>query len=361
MKIVVFAGGVGTRLWPLSRKRTPKQFGKIIGEYSTLQETIARLLPRFKPSDLYVATGAGYENIVREQLPQIPHNNFILEPEMRDVGPAIGLVASLLERKFPNDPIAILWSDHLVKKTANFINAILLAEEIITKKRGDFVFIAQKPRFANQNMGWIEIGPRISNKERDTLIYHFRQLKYRPNLEEAQAFFHNQNFVWNLGYFVTTPKHLLSLFKLYLPSMCEQLTKIKNAWGKSMFNKTLNRIYPLLEKISFDDAILSKLNPQGVYVISADLGWSDVGAWESLKEALSKTEDENVTKGKVMLVSSRDCLIFNYKNQMVVGIDLDEMLVVNTDDVLLVCPKTSVPKIKKLVEGLAGTPNEHLT
>src|SRR3989344_1428562 len=115
MKVVIFAGGVGTRLWPLSRKNTPKQFGKLIGDKSTLQEAVARLQPEFNPKDIYVATGKRYQDIVTTQLPKIPRENFIFEPEMRDVGPAIGLVSFLLAQKFPNEPFAILWSDHMVK------------------------------------------------------------------------------------------------------------------------------------------------------------------------------------------------------------------------------------------------------
>ncbi len=122
----------------------------------------------------------------------------------------------------------------------------------------------------------------------------------------------------------------------------------------------MQEIYPTIDKVSFDDAILIKMPVGKAIVVSADLGWSDVGAWESLKEALAQTPDENVTKGKVLLEDSKDSLLFNYADCLIVGIDLDNMLVVNTGDVILVCPKTSVPKIKKLVENLTGTPHEHL-
>src|SRR5947209_4889710 len=120
MRIIVFAGGVGTRLWPLSRKNSPKQFGKIIGDKSTLQEAVYRLQPTFSPSDIYVATGKRYKDIVIEQLPELPKENFIFEPEMRDVGPAIGLATVLLEKRNPDEPIAIVWSDHLVKNIGMF-------------------------------------------------------------------------------------------------------------------------------------------------------------------------------------------------------------------------------------------------
>lgn len=360
MKIIIFAGGVGTRLWPLSRKHTPKQFEKIIGDKSTLQQTVDRLSPEFNPVDIFIATGARYEKIVKEQLLGIPSENFIFEPAMRDVGPAIGLVASLLDKRFPNEPIAILWSDHMVKHIDVFKKSLFFAKNMVEEGVADFVFLAQKARFANQNMGWIQVGNSILEED-GVETFTFQKLLYRPSLEEAEQFFKDKQFVWNLGYFVTTPSYLFSLFKAHVPTMYEGLLELRDSWGQDSFAQKLEKVYPTLEKISFDDAILVKLTSEKVFVISADLGWSDVGAWEALKEALSDKEEENVVRGNTLLEGSRDALVFNYTNQLVVGIDLDRMLVINTDDALLVCPKTSVPKIKKLVEGLAGTPNEHLT
>jgi mannose-1-phosphate guanylyltransferase len=364
MKIIIFAGGVGSRLWPLSRKNSPKQFEKIFGDKSTLQETVERLFPQFAPEDIYIATGEHYEHIVREQLQVLPKENFIFEPEMRDVGPAIGLAASILEKKFPNEPVAILWSDHVVKNGEGFKQVLLKAEKLVTQKHADFVFIGQKPRFANQNMGWIELGAFIQDTDiahTDAQIYSFKQLRYRPTLDEAEKFLTDKNFVWNLGYFVTTPAMLVSLYKKYVPDMHAQLMELKNAWGSKQYSKKLHAIYPTLDKISFDDAILVKLPPNNMYVISANLEWSDIGAWEALKEALATSVEENVIQGDVALEDSADSLVYSFTNQLVVGLDLKEMIVINTGDVLLVCPKTAVPKIKKFVESLTGTSHEHLT
>lgn len=361
MKIVIFAGGVGTRLWPLSRKNTPKQFEKILGDASTLQETVKRLLPEFAEADIYIATGKRYQDIVREQLPAIAPENFIFEPQMRDVGPAIGLVANILAKRFPNEPLAILWSDHLVKHEDTFRTILRKSESLIKEGSADFIFIGQKPRFANQNIGWIEIDTQSDQGDEHMHIHRFKRLRYRPNLSVAKEYVSSQTYVWNLGYFVTTPAFLTSLFRTYVPQMSQTLEKIAGSYGTEHFQKDLDNLYPTLEKISFDDAILEKLRPNNILVVSADLGWSDVGAWEALKEALSEEKDENVTKGNVLLEDSRDSLVFNYGNQLAVGIDLNEMLVINTDDVILICPKTAVPKIKKLVESLAGTAHEKLT
>jgi mannose-1-phosphate guanylyltransferase len=360
VKAIIFAGGVGTRLWPLSRKNTPKQFGKIIGDKSSLQETVDRLLPEISHEDIYIATGKRYEDVITKQLSDIPRENFIFEPEMRDVGPAIGLVAVLLGEKFPNEPVVILWSDHLVKNVQAFKKALISAEDAIKDKRSEFVFIAQKPRFANQNMGWIEVGDELAS-DGEVSTYEFKSFKYRPTLKEAKSFMESDKFYWNLGYFVTTPGYLSSIFKKFAPEMFTKLTEIKEKQGSWEFEKILLEKYSSLEKISFDDLILMKMDKAGILIVACDLDWSDIGAWESLKEALSSSRDENVTKGKVMLEDSKDTLMYSYTDQLVVGIDLSEMLVINTEDVVLVCPKSSVPKIKKLVEKMSETEHEHLT
>jgi mannose-1-phosphate guanylyltransferase len=360
MKVVIFAGGVGTRLWPLSRKNTPKQFEKIVGDKSTLQLAVDRLQPDFKPADIYISTGKKYEEIVRSHLPQIPAENFIFEPEMRDVGPAVGVALGIIAKRHPGEQVAIIWSDHFVKKERRFREVLNFAKDLVVKQENSLILIGQRARFANQNLGWIEFGQE-EGSVRGTKIFRFKRLIYRPSLEDAQKFLESQNFAWNPGYFVTTPKFILSQYEKFAPDLYKGIIEIQAALGKEDYEAVLEKVYPKFAKISFDNAILEKIDTKQVFVIAADLGWSDVGAWEALKEALSKKTDENVTKGKVLVEDSIDNLVFNYTDQLVVGIDLNKMIVINTDDVLLVCPKDSVPKIKKLVESLSGTENENLT
>ena len=361
MKVVIFAGGVGTRLWPLSRKNTPKQFEKIVGDKSMLQIAVGKLFPEFKWEDIYISTGTHYEDLVRQQLPQLPKKNIVVEPEMRDVGPAVGLITSLFVKENPDEPIALLWgSDHLVKKEDLFRSALKAAEKIVLKDPEKIVFIGQKPRFASQNLGYLEFGEETERVD-GMPVFSFAGLKYRPHLSLAEKFLKDGHHSWNLGYFVTTPKFLWRLFEEFSPVLHKKLQEINNSYLTDDYQKVLESIYPTIEKISFDNAILEKLDHKYARVLSVDIGWSDIGAWEALKEALSEKEDENVTKGKVMLEDSTDTLVFNFTNQLSVGIDLEKMLVINTEDVLLVCPKDSVPKIKKLVESLNGTEHENLT
>lgn len=361
MKIVIFAGGVGTRLWPLSRKNTPKQFEKIVGDQSMIQIAVGKLMPEYKWEDIYISTSKDYEKIVRNQLPKLPDGNIIVEPATRDVGPAVGLVTAFFVKRFPDAPFAILWgSDHLVKKEDVFRKALSAAEKIVKKDPDKIVFIGQKPRFASQNLGYIAFGDKLETVD-NIPVHSFTGFKYRPHLSTAEKYLRDGKHAWNLGYFVTTPRFLWSQFEEFVPALFAQLKEINDALDTPDFVKVLEKVYPGIEKISFDNAILERLDKKYGSVISVDIGWSDIGAWEALKEALSESADENVTKGRVMVEDSKDSLVFNYTDQLVVGIDLSEMLVINTGDVVLVCPKTSVPKIKKLVESLAGTPLEHLT
>jgi mannose-1-phosphate guanylyltransferase len=359
MKIVVFAGGVGSRLWPLSRKNTPKQFERILGDKSTLQLAVDRLQPDFDWKNIYVATGKAYVEIVREQLDNVPSENVVGEPVMRDVGPAVGLMAGILNKISPNEPMAILWSDHLVKKEEHFRKILRTAGEIVKKENDKIVFVAQKPRFASENLGWINYGEKSFEKD-EIAFYDFKSCKYRPDIETAQKYLESGQYAWNLGYFVTTPQFLWKQFKHLAPHVHEKLDKIVSKWGTDSFAEGLEEIYPTVEKIHFDNVILEKLDPENAYVISENIEWSDIGAWEALKEALAKREEDNVIKGNALLEDSKDTLVFNFTKQVVVGIDLNDVVIVNTNDVILVCPKTSVPKIKKLVEGLQGTSNEHL-
>lgn len=359
MKAIIFAGGVGTRLWPLSRRKSPKQFEKVIGDKSTLQLAVERLLPDFSWNDMYIATGEQYESIVSEQLPEIPASHIITEPVSRDVGPAVGLVTAVLAKVSPKEPIAIVWSDHLVRKNELFRKILKSSGTMINKRPDKIIFISQKPRFASQNLGWIKFGKTIAKSE-DVDLHSFEQFHYRPDLATAEKFYKNGNYAWNVGYFVTTPHFLWSLYEKFQPEMFDGLSKIHKAYKTKYFKKVVNEIYPHLAKISFDNAILEKIAPTDAYVISENLEWSDVGAWEALKEALQATPDQNVIQGKVLVTDCKDSLIYNYTDQMVVTIDLNGFLVINTHDVVLICHKNSVPKIKKLVENLAQSENDHL-
>jgi len=360
MKFIIFAGGVGTRLWPLSRKKSPKQFERVLGDKSTLQLTVDRILPLSSVDDIYISTGSRYTDLVAKNLENLPKDHIIGEPQMRDVGPAVGLMTAIMSKISPDEPVAIIWSDHIIKQESKFHQSLKAAENLIRQKKAHLVFITQKARFPSQNLGWIEYGDKFSVQDQLN-IYKFQNLTYRPPLNQAENFFKSGHHSWNVGYFVTTARFLWHEYEKLTPGLFQGLAKIQSSYGHQNFSKVLNDIYPKLEKISFDEAILTRLNPKDALVITEELGWSDIGAWEALKEALQTSPEQNVVQGKVLLEGSRDSLIYNYTGQMIVGIDVDGLLVVNTSDVILICHKNAVPKIKKVVEGLSGGENDHLT
>lgn len=362
MRAIIFAGGVGTRLWPLSRKKSPKQFERVIGDKSTLQSTVDRLLPEFKPEDIYISTGLAYEELVAKQLSFIPRGNIIGEPTKKDNGPAVAYAVNYVAKKTGTDePIVILWSDHLVRHVKKFKDALAAAGEVVQQEPDRMIFIGQKPRFASDNLGWIHFGDALRT-DRSFGFHKFLGFKYKPDPALAQTYFKEKTYCWNLGYFVSTPSFLLSLFQRFTPDIYEKAEKICSRIGEKDFEKILKSEYSSMPEINLDNAILEQIDHENAYVMVEDIGWSDVGAWEALKEALEHKREDNITNGKVMLTDSLDNLVYNYDtDKLIVGIDLEDLLVVNTNDVLLVAKKSSVSKIKTLVENFKGTENEELT
>ncbi len=361
MKAVIFAGGVGTRLWPLSRKRSPKQFEAIVDDKSTLQLTFELLCKNLTPDDIFISTGVNYVDQVQKQLPLLPAENIIAEPFKKDVGPAVGLVMAHLTHRHPNEPVIILWSDHLIKKGDTFLQVLKTAEDIIREENNKIVFIGHRPRFASENLGWIEYGNEIKNVN-NTPIYEFSGFKYKPDKDLAQEFFTSGRHAWNLGYWVTTPQFMYGLYKQFAPEIYGHIEEVMKTIGTDTYEQTLKEHYEQMPSIHFDHAIVEKVDPKTAYVMNIDIGWTDIGAWEALKNALEDQKTDNVTSGRVLLQDCEDTLIYNYdKNKLVVCMDLDDFIVINTDDVLLVTKKGSVPKISDLVKSLEGTEHEDLT
>lgn len=288
--------------------------------------------------------------------------NIILEPHKKDVGPAVAYAAGYVSKMSnENEPIVILWSDHIVKHQDKFKEILTASAKLIAKQDDKIIFIGQKSRFASENLGWIQYDKAV--KTVDGIEFRsFTGLKYKPQKDMAQKYFTSDKHCWNLGYFVTTPKNLLSKFEKFAPEISSHLEVILASFGAKSYTEILDKEYDKIPEINFDNAILEQLTSTDAYVVVEDIGWSDVGAWEALKEALETNKSDTVTLGKVKLENSNDSLVYNYEpEKLIVGIDLDEILIVNTKDALLVTRKTSVAKVKAMVESFKGTEHEDLT
>jgi mannose-1-phosphate guanylyltransferase len=360
MKAVIFAGGVGTRMWPVSRTKTPKQFEPLVGDKSTIELFYDQIKGFFKRENIYISTNAKYVSLLKARLPKFPIENLLLEPARRDLGPAVGYTAMILNQIAPREPWAVLWSDDIFKKPRAFIKVLETCENIVSNNPDQVVYIGQKPLFPDQNKGWIHRG--IPIKHHDGIsVYKFLGWHYRPPLETVKKYFRSGRWAVNTGDFVTTPQFVAKLYHQYAPEMFEGLQRIAQTWGKSNHQRVLKNIYPKLEKISVDDLISARVNSRQAVVLVANMGWYGFGDWQAIKEALQESKKDNIIRGLSFDRNSKDSLIYNYTNQLVTTIDLEGMLVVATKDAILVCPQESVPEIKKMLKDFEGTKLEKYT
>jgi len=351
MKAIIFAGGAGTRLWPLSRKNSPKQFGKIFNGKSTLQLAVERINKLFSLQDVYISTNEQYVATVKEQLPKIPLNNIIAEPEKRDVAGAVGYNFVKLRKEGYTGPVAILWADHLIKKPAEFLWALKEGEKIVSRNPKQFAMIGEHPRYAENNLGWIKLGRKIKDK-----LYEFAAWKYRPEQSECKEMYLSREWIWNPGYWVVDLDFTLSLYEKYVPKMYQQLLVIEAALGTIKETRVLKKIYPQIEELHFDNAIMEKIPPSYAVVLTPKMGWSDPGTLYALKEALTEKTVDNLERGLVYNLDTKASLIINEEpNKILATIGLDELIVVNTTDAIVVVPKEQVGKVKELVKKMEAS------
>jgi mannose-1-phosphate guanylyltransferase len=353
MKAVIFAGGVGTRLWPLSRKHNPKQFMGLIDNKTMLQLCYERILPVFEQDKIYVATGESNVENVHQQLPEIDHGHIIREPARRDLGPAVGLAAALIGKSDPDEPLAYIWgADQIYRNENKYRHLFEVAHAYLERDPDKLILLGETPRFANQNVGWISFGDIVTVQE--TIPFHaFEGFHAKPELSIAEEYYRDNKHAWNIGDFVTTPSKILSLYEEHAPEIYSHLMRIQKAYGGPDFQGVLDEDYPAMPEISLDTAIFEKMDPQHALVISADVGYADIGSWNTYKEAFENYPLQTVTHGTVKSYNTTNSLVFNaVDSTLVVALDVDDVVVVNTEDVVFIARKSSIQNIKKVVKDL---------
>ena len=357
LKIALFCGGSGTRMWPMSRRALPKQFQPLINNLSTFEIMVNLLKQEFPFRDIFPITTRDCVGWIVKLAPQIPLENIVIEPQMRDTGAAVGLAAAVLDKKFDNPNVLAIWCDHVVRNGPEFIKAILLANQTVAET-GKFVEIGVRPTFASTALGYLQVG-KMLKKVNGIAVFEFVAQIEKPDFAQAKKFVESWEYLWHVGYALWPAGKMLSQIEKFFPKGFIPLSKIQKAWGGDQQESVLEREYEKIPKTSIDFAVNSHLTGQDQVVVSADLGWRDVGTWNELKDEMASHPQDNILQGEVIDLDLKDCLVYSNKNQKVIAaIGLEGLIIVDTEDALLVCSKGRTHDVKKIIEKLKDAEKE---
>lgn len=344
---VIMAGGIGARFWPMSRTTRPKQFIDILGTGQTLIQQTFKRFARICPTDnIFIVTNEIYENQVKHQLPELPANNILLEPAMRNTAPCIAYANYKIQSVNPDANIVVAPSDHLIMQedifTAN-INAALKA----ASENDWLITLGIKPTRPDTGYGYIQFDDSIKDKKNHQ-IRKVKTFTEKPNHELAQKFLDSGDFLWNAGIFIWSLKSINSAFEEYLDDINDLFKEGVGLYNTDKEKPFINQIYAGCRKISIDYGIMEKAS--NVYVMSAEFDWSDLGTWGSLFDTRKKDENMNAVVGEnVLMYDTTNCIVNIPKDKLVVLQGLDDYIVVEDDNALLICRKEDEQQIRKFV------------
>ena len=346
MQALILAGGSGTRFWPLSRKWKPKQLLALERDRSLLRETLERLQPLGGPEAVWVCTTEALEEHVRRELPEVPPEQILLEPEGRNTAPAIGWSVRSMPEDARNGVVAVLPADHRVGEPAALRETLERAAEVVARE-DRVMALGVVPRWPETGYGYLELEP----EEGPDGVRRVRRFVEKPSAETAAHFLAAGNYLWNAGIFVFRGSTLLGILERLQPELARGLEEIATAPGR------LRELYSRLPADSIDYAVMERLD--GISTLPLDCGWSDLGSWEALDEVLPKDAAGNTGRGDRLAVDARGNLLFADAGTIAV-LGIEGLVVVRTGDAVLVCPKSRSQEVKKLVSELAARKREDL-
>ena len=340
------AGGIGSRFWPASRERYPKQFLDVLGVgKSLLQLTYERFLKICSPSSIYVVTNRIYRDLVQEHLPELNSKQILCEPSRNNTAPCVAYTAFRLYSENPNANFVVAPSDHIILKEQVFADKINLGLQFVAE-HDVLLTLGIQPTYPNTGYGYIHFD------EKQTPISRVYQFTEKPSLEEAELFVERGNYLWNAGIFIWSAQTILEAFQTHAPKIHQILEKGATLYATQAEQEFINAHYPSTPNISIDYAILEKAS--NIYTLPADIGWSDLGTWRSLYNEAEKDEQGNVVtaeqKNLVWCVDTQRCLVRTPREKLVVVKDLKDYIIVDEQDVLLVYPKQKEQEIKTLAQ-----------
>ncbi|MBI4787917.1 MAG: mannose-1-phosphate guanylyltransferase [Chloroflexi bacterium] len=349
---LILAGGTGTRLWPRSRRDRPKQLLALFSDRTMLQETCDRIAPIIPRDQIFIITNEGYVETVREQLPDVPPGNIIGEPEGHGTAPAIGLGALHIQKRDANAVMVSLHADHYIERADAFRAAILNAALVAAK--GYLITLGIQPRNPETGYGYIHRGELIETLGEQP-VYRVAQFLEKPDEATAIRFVQSGAYYWNSGIFAWKISTLWEEYERFQPKLCTQLGKIGKALNTPRAHSTLERVWPTVPTETIDVGIMEK--SQRVAVLPISVGWSDVGSWATLLELLPGNGERNVVIGDHVGVDTSSSLLYS-PNRLIATVGLKDMIVVDTGDAILVCPKDRAQEVKHIVQALKQN-NKH--
>lgn len=346
--VVIMAGGVGSRFWPMSTPDYPKQFVDVFGSGRTfIQMTFDRFKGLVEPENVWVVTSERYANIVKEQLPEIPTSNILLEPCRRNTAPCIAYVSWRIKVKDPQANLVITPSDHLITDVYEFQRVIKSALNF-TAETDAIVTLGMKPTRPETGYGYIkaDLGAvSLRNKE----IYRVDEFKEKPNLETAKEYIKNKEYFWNSGLFIWNVETIVNALRVYAPDVSNIFESQQSVYGTDKEQEVINKVFPTCPSISIDYAVME--NADEIFVFPSDFGWSDVGTWGSLHTLAPVDANGNNAVGEnIKFYESKNCVVHTTEEKRVIIQGLDGYIVAEKNDTLLICKLEEEQRIKDFSE-----------
>jgi mannose-1-phosphate guanylyltransferase len=352
---VIMAGGAGTRLWPVSRGDKPKQLINVMRGKSLLQLSFDRLRGMLPPERIFVCTGAAHGNAVLENLPDLPKENLIGEPEGRDTANAVGFPAAILAKRDKDAVAAFVTADHVIEPIDVFQNSIKTGFDVVADHPNALVTFGIVPTHGHTGLGYIHRGEAITVKGRTNAAFRVQAFKEKPDKPTADRYVESGRYYWNSGMFVWRCDTVFNELGLHLPENHKLLSQIADAWGTPTQDNVLRELYPKLKKISVDYAIMEPASQRKgkaqVVVVEMPVKWLDVGSWPALSETLPMDDHDNAVDcgSCVFLDSDGNIVVSTESEHLISTIGLSDMIIVHTKDATLVCPKGEAQRVKELV------------